>query len=230
MGLACVPGHVQRIQRSESPPMPSIMSNLRKRFGFHLLSVLAAPLDGLPPVRVEHPELAYIPLTEREALTWCEDPGMDLTPGPVAASYARGDLCVGVTEGGHPVGYVWFAFGAAPHADAWVQFDGATRYAYKAFIRAESRGRRISQELYTRAGEICPRRGRTQALVLVYTDNAVSLRASRRAGRRTIGWAGYWKCFGRILPFRTPGARRFGMRFSSPEVRGAGPFAARLKV
>lgn len=201
--------------------MPSIMSYLRRRFGFHLLRVLIAPLEGLPPVRVEHPGLAYVPMTEGDALSWCEDPEMDLTPRQVAASYARGDLCVGVSEAGRPVGYVWFAFGSAPHADVWVEFNDATRYAYKAFIRASYRGRRISQELYTMAGEICPRRGRTQALVIVYTDNAVSLRASRRAGRRAVGWAGYWKCFGRIIPFRTPGAGTSGMRFSAADGRSA---------
>lgn len=203
--------------------MFSVMSSLRKHFGFHLLRVLTAPLDNLPAVHVEHPQLAYVPMTEREVLAWCEDPAMELEPRQVLASYARGDLCVGVADGGHPVGYVWFAFGSAPHADVWVEFDATTRYAYKAFIRASYRGRRISQELYTRAGEICPRRGRTKALVLVYTDNRVSLRASRRAGRRAVGSAGYLKCFGRILPFRTPGAEAFGMRF-----RGNGAGATRL--
>ena len=198
-----------------------LMRFLRRHLGLHVLRVLVMPLDGLPPLKVQHPSLRYVPLPESEALRWCAHPEMEMAREQVAAAYARGDLIVGVTEHGEPVGCVWFAFGTAPHTEGvWVQVAADTRYSYRAFIRASHRGRRIAQELYTRASEICPRRGRSKGLIVIYADNAVSLRASVSAGRVPVGYAGYLAWRGRLLPFRSPGARRHGLRMAAPAPRG----------
>ena len=194
-----------------------LMRLLRRYVGLHVLRVLVMPLDGLPPVKAQHPGLRYVPLPESEALAWCDHPDLEMAREEVAAAYARGDLIVGVTERGEPVGYVWFAFGAAPHTNGvWLQVAPDTRYSYRAFIRPSHRGRRIAQELYTRASEICPRRGRTKGLIVIYADNAVSLRASISAGRVPVGYAGYLAWRGRILPFRSPGAIKHGLQLVSP--------------
>lgn len=122
-----------------------LMRLLRHRLGLHVLRVLVMPLDGLPPVKAQHPGLRYVPLPESEALVWCTHPEMDMAREQVMAAYARGDLIVGVTDGGEPVGCVWFAFGAAPHTDGvWLQVAADTRYSYRAFIRSSHRGRRIA--------------------------------------------------------------------------------------
>ena len=198
------------------------MRFLRRHLGLHVLRVLVMPLEGLPPVKVQHPSLRYVPLPESEALEWCAYPEMEMAREQVTAAYARGDLIVGVTEHGEPVGCVWFAFGAAPHTDGvWVQVAADTRYSYRAFIRASHRGRRIAQELYTCASEICPRRGRRKGLIVIYADNAVSLRASVSAGRVPVGYAGYLVWRGWLVPFRSPGARQHGMRMALPGARCA---------
>jgi GNAT superfamily N-acetyltransferase len=191
--------------------MTFLMPWLRSKLGFHLLRVLVMPLDGLPPVKVKHPNLRYAALTEAEALEWCKDPELELNPERVSAAFRRGDFCVGVSEQGRPVGYIWFAFEPAPHIQgAWVYFDPRCRYSYKSFIRPSHRGRRISQELYTQANEICPRRGTVLGILTVDVDNRASLEASRRVGRIPVGYAGFLSLFGRVLAFRTPGAARFG--------------------
>lgn len=192
-----------------------LMARLRKFLGLHVFRVLVMPLDGLPALKVRHPELRYEPLSEQTAQTWCDDREMELDAGAVRAAYLRGDVCVGVSSSLGPVGYVWFAFDRAPHGGCWVEFHNRIRYAYKAFIRPSWRGRRISQELYTRASEICPRRDRTLGLIIIYSDNAVSLRASLAAGRSVAGYAGYLQWFRLILPFRSPGVRQHGFRFAS---------------
>lgn len=208
--------------------MDAIVRRLRHWAGLHLFRVLVMPLEGLPRLKVAHPELHYAPLTRAEALAWCADPDLELTEDQVMRAYANGDVCVGVTENGQPVGYVWFAFGIAPHTDGvWIQVGPETRYSYKAFIRPSHRGRRISQELYTRAGRICPRRGRKNGLIIIYLDNRVSLRASAAAGRVPVGYAGYVKWGAWTLPFSSPGASRHGMRFFVPEAAMA-PAPARL--
>ena len=209
--------------------MKRLMHLLRRYCGLHLLRVLVTPLEGLPAVRVQHPQLQYVPLPLEEALRWAADPEMELSAAEVSAAYACGDLIVGAHEDGRPVGCVWFAFGRAPHTDGtWVGVRGDTRYSYRAFIRASHRGRRIAQELYTRASEICPRRGRTRGLVLIYADNAVSLRASISAGRVPVGYVGYLKWGKLVLPFRSPGAKNNGVKlFVAPRrVQGAPATAA----
>lgn len=192
-----------------------------RALGVHPLRVLTMPLEGLPRVRIAHPEMTYLPMTESEALAWCEVPDMQLTARKVRDSYARGDLCVGVSDQGVPVGYVWFAFGAVPHdGPSWIEFDPQVRYAYRAFIRASYRGLRISQELYTQAGEMAPRRGRSVGAIVIDVGNGVSLRASRRAGRTVAGYAIYFDWFGRVYSLRSPGARRLGVRFSRTTAAG----------
>lgn len=207
--------------------MRPIMPRLRRFLGLHLVRVLVAPLDDLPPVKVRHPELRYAPLIEREAIEWSADPELELTEPQVREAYRRGDVCVGVSEHGRPVGYVWFAFGAVPHlADVWIAFAPAYRYTYKGFVRASHRGRRISQELYEVASELCPRRGTRAAILFIDLDNQVSLRASRRAGRVVAGYAGFVHLFGAVLAFRSPGARKCGFRFFRPQGAFARPLSA----
>lgn len=171
-------------------------------------------LDDVPPIRPEHPELRYAALTEEQLLGWCKDPELELDEERTKAALRRGDVCIGVLEAGRPVGYVWFAFGNTPHIHgAWVRLTAGTRYLYKAFIRPQYRGRRIGPEMYVRGSALCPRRGRTVGVLAVDLDNMRGLRASRRAGWSQIGLAGFLRIPGRILPFRSPGARRHGFAF-----------------
>ena len=209
--------------------MKRLLHLLRRYCGLHVLRVMVMPLDGMPPVKVQHAQLQYVPLPLAEALRWAADPEMELSAPEIAAAYACGDLIIGVHEDGRPVGCVWFAFGRAPHTDGtWVSLRGDTRYSYRAFIRASHRGRRIAQELYTRASQICPRRGRIRGLVLIYADNEASLRASISAGRVPVGFVGYLKWGKLVLPFCSPGARRNGVKlFIAPRrVQGAPATAA----
>src|SRR2546428_10677022 len=97
--------------------MGRLMPRLRTYLGFHLLRVLIARLDDEPPIRRQHPELRYAALTEAQLVGWCRDPELELDEERVKAALRRGDVCIGVTERGRPVGYGWFAFGATPHID-----------------------------------------------------------------------------------------------------------------
>lgn len=204
--------------------MNFLMPWLRSKLGFHLLRVLVRPLDGLPPVKVKHPHLRYAVLPQAEILEWCKDPELDLDATRVRAACERGDICVGVSEYGQPVGYVWFAFDTAPHIHGvWVQFRRFARYFYKSFIRPSHRGRQISPELYRRAAELCPRRGRSMDVLVIDVDNARSMGASRSAGHVCIGYAGFISLFGRLLPFRTPGTARFGFALTREPATAQAP-------
>ena len=61
--------------------------------------------------------------------------------------------------------------------------------------------------------------GATHALSTIHSHNYASLRADARSGARRIGLAGYIQIFGRVIPFRSPGARKVGFRFHCPTER-----------
>lgn len=192
------------------------MPRLRKYLGLHALRVLSMPPASVAPAR-EVDGLRYGALAEAEALAWCADAELELSEASVRAAYARGDICVGARENGAPVGYLWYAYGPTPHiGEVWIDCGPRARYSYKAFVRPSHRGRGIAPELYRQAYWIAPLRARTATLLAIDLGNDASLRASLRAGRRVVGYAGFLMRGGRLVfAWRSPGAKKYGFRFFS---------------
>jgi GNAT superfamily N-acetyltransferase len=194
-----------------------IMSRLQRHLGFSLYQVLSRPLYPAPDSWAAG-TIRFAPLSEAELLAWCEDPELELSARTVRAALARGDLCVGALEDGRLLGYAWFAFGATPEsAGAWVEFDPRGRYTYKHFVRPACRGRRILAGLLLAADGLCAERGRKRCVTLVYSHNRASIRASERTGARATGHVATLRLFGRLLCWRSPGARREGVRLFKPQ-------------
>jgi ribosomal protein S18 acetylase RimI-like enzyme len=190
---------------------------LRSYFGFHVLRVFMVPLEGAPRIRPAQSGLRYAALTEPELLDGCRDPALELDEAKVLTALRRGDICIGALDRGRLVGYVWFAFGDTPHVEgSWVHLQESARYLYKAFIRPDYRRRGIAPQMYASASALCPRRGRRLGVLAVDADNAAGLRTPRRAGWRAIGYAGFVRCLGRILAFRSYGPRSYGFAFFAP--------------
>lgn len=197
-----------------------ILSSLQRRLGVNVCHVLVRPWSEASAVPERNSGFRYAVLAEAQVLAWCRDPALELDRRQAASALRRGDVCIGATENGFPVGYVWYAYRAAPHTDKlWVEFRRGLGYAYKAFIRPDYRGRGIAAELYARGGEVCPKKTTNSGVSFIAAGNEPSLRAAERAGWRGVGYAGYASLFGAVLPFRTAGAKRFGFRFYAP--RGA---------
>jgi GNAT superfamily N-acetyltransferase len=163
-----------------------------------------------PPAGALH----YRVLTGDELLAHCADAELELSARQVRAAYARGDVCVGALENGVLVGYTWSGFGRAPHVEGiWVEVEVQARYNHKTFVRSAWRGKRIAAGLALAADALCLDRGLHRSISLVETHNRASLRAFGRVGYRAAGIAGYVQICGRLLAFRSPGARRHGVRF-----------------
>lgn len=143
-----------------------------------------------------------------------EDPCLDLDRDFVDGAVARDDFCAAVFHDGHMVAYGWNAVGPTPHDDRlMVHFDAPAGYSYKAFTRPEYRGRRLQNVVADAGRDEYLRRGRTVVLSFVESHNLASIASSGHRPNRRVGFAGYVRVGSRILPFRTPGARRFGFRF-----------------
>ena len=193
------------------------MTRLQRHLGLSLYRVLSRPLYPAPDSWAAG-SIRFVQLGESDLLGYCEDAELDLPERTVRAALARGDLCIGAVEAGRLLGYAWFAFGATPEsAGAWVEFDPRARYTYKHFVRPECRGRRILAGLLLAADGLCAERGRKRCVTLIYTYNRASIRASERTGARSTGYIATLRLFGRLLCWRSPGARREGVRLFKPQ-------------
>ena len=205
------------MQKNGASLFSRVLSSLQRRLGVNLCHVLVRPWEESVPVPVRNERLRYAVLAEVQVLAWCKDPALELDRRQVRRALRRGDVCIGVTEEGFPLGYVWYAYRAAPHSgELWVEFQPRFGYAYKSFIRPEHRGRGIAAELYAHGVRLCPKKATESGISFISVDNERSLRAAGRAGWRRAGYAGYASIFGSTLSFSSAGAKRLGFRFYAP--------------
>lgn len=200
---------------------PRLAKLLQRHFGLNLYRVLVRPL-GLAPAGAPGGALVggfRVALLEEAALlAHCRDPELELSQASVREAFARGDVCAGVLEDERLLGYAWFAFGATPESGGtWVGFAPQAIYTYRHFVRPGHRGRRLVAGLLSAADARGAQSGRASCLTLVYTHNRASIRATERSGARTVGYAACLKVFGRLLCWRSPGARRHELRFFRPQ-------------
>jgi hypothetical protein len=139
-------------------------------------------------------------------------------PEFVAAARARGDLCLAAYDGERLAAFFWRSFSTAPVAeDLWIRVTPPCRYGYKAFTEVDYRGRHLQQRLTEISDVMGLDRGCTHTVSFVETHNFPSLIAATREEVRLVGYAGYVRLFGRVMPFHSPGARRHGIRFARPD-------------
>jgi hypothetical protein len=150
-----------------------------------------------------------------DLLEACKDPVLDLPPGPTLAALERGDLCVAAFANDKLVAYTWRAFKVTPHGrDIIVTFDPPCRYAYKSLTLPAYRGLHLQSAMSRLTDALCISRGYTLGISFIETHNYASIASSRRTGNRHIGYIGYLRVFDRVIPFRTPGAARYGFGFA----------------
>lgn len=144
-------------------------------------------------------------------------PPLRLSLAKAREGFARGDVCIGAFAEASLVGYAWFAYERAPHADGlWMAFDPHAIYIYRAFVLPACRGRGIAPALYRFADPLFRAQGRDSALLCIGIRHGASFAAARRSGARTVGYGAYLRAGPVFLQLRTPGAVRAGYRFYLP--------------
>lgn len=192
---------------------------LQRNLGLHCCAIVANELRPQPaPV---HSIATYARIDEARALSWCGDPELELGAAQISLAFARGDRCIGAFAGTRLVGYMWLAFGPAPHVDGvWVRCSPGDCYAYKFFVRSRYRGQRIIADLHQQADAECLAQGAHRKLYMVDVHNVASLHAARRNGHLTLGYAGFLRCLGNPGGFfRSPGVRRSGFELYRPPMK-----------
>jgi len=163
----------------------------------------------------ELPEGYSVRIATRDELVRAAlDTTMGLRLASIDAALDRGDICAAAFDRDRMVAYVWRSFSTAPHVDGlWVTFERPYRYGYKALTHPDYRGQHLQDALSFLTEPPSVERGYTEGLAFVETHNYASIAQDLRRGNRVVGWAGYFKLFGRVYPFRTPGARRHTFKF-----------------
>jgi GNAT superfamily N-acetyltransferase len=187
---------------------------LRRRFGVHVCHVRGRALGASPDADSIAPGITIRPLDAFALANAAAEPALGIDPEFAAQSLARGDIPFGAFDGERLVGYLFYATGCAPHVDGiWVRVDPDCRYGYKGYTRPDYRGRRINVALSLASEQHFIERGITRHLGFVDASNLASIATGAPKGNTVYGYAGYLQWFGRILPFRTAGARRVGFGF-----------------
>ncbi len=189
-----------------------LASALSRRAGLRGFRFFRRALDTSAAAVVPGLELRV--LWEGDMGSLCRRAELDLQPAKVSAAYARGDLCAGAYESGQLVGYCWFAFAPSPHLDGvWVDFHEEGVWMYKSLVLPSHRGRGIAPLLYRFTDRLCMERGRTFSISCIETHNRPSIAAILRARYEASGYACYLWRDRKMLAWRSPGARRLGVRF-----------------
>jgi hypothetical protein len=198
-----------------------LMWSLGKYAGLHIYRVNKRPLGGYPG-SLDLPSgisLAIVP--PGKLLDAAVDPRLDMDPNFVRAALARGDLAFGAFDGDLLIAYVWRTFTAAPAEDGlWVRVDRPCHYAYKAFTLPSYRGKRIHIAISLLCDKYFMERGYAAEVGFSEISNYPSIAAAKFLGRRRVGFAGYVRCLGRRISFRTPGLKKLGFEFFEPEDSG----------
>jgi len=155
-----------------------------------------------------------------ELLVASRSPIYDLAPTFVDEALAQGDLCIAAYENEKIIAYVWRAFSATPHVDGvWVDFGAKYRYGYKAFTHPAYRQQQLQHLVGLLTDPMMIERGFTHGISFVETHNFASRISDMKRGSVCVGYAGYFRLFGKVLPFRSPGAKKHGFRFFIPDKR-----------
>ena len=188
-----------------------VVSALRRYARLHIYRINVRPLAAQSPEAHLPSGITVGIVPPRELLKAARDPELDMDPDFVRDALARGDMAFGAFEGGRLVGYTWRTFTAAPDRDGlWARVSHPCQYSYKAFTRRSHRRKRIHVAITAFADAYLLWRGYAFEVGHLEIDNFASIGLADFMGRRKIGYAGYLRCFGCSIPFRTPAVKKIG--------------------
>ena len=152
----------------------------------HAFRIYLRRLAGQGPTGPSGIEVRAV--AEEELLAQLHEPELELPEDSARASYRRGEICAGAFRDGRLLGYCWYAFAPAPHVGGIdVTFPSDAVYAYRAFVREDSRGFGLGQLLFAFDHPAFHARGRESVVYCIETHNYPSIHAATRAGARAVG-------------------------------------------
>lgn len=188
---------------------------LERFLGVHVYLVRVRPLDLPVPSRASVPQHIQIRrAVDSELETALQNPSLGISASFLSMAQARGDRCYGAFDDGQLVAYVWRSTGIANHErGVGVSVSAPYVYGYKGFTSPSHRGLGLNVALVAFAGSDYLDAGYRHLAAFVALYNRSSLANSKENGFSHVGYAGYVRWFGTVLPFRTLAPRRIGFSF-----------------
>ena len=193
------------------------LATLQRLLGMQVFRVNLRPIRG-HPAEPRPPDGITLRLMRLEELVEAAaDPEFEFEPAFARAALAQGDLVFGAYDGDRLISLTWRTPTAAPLAESiWVRIGPRCHHAYKTFVKASHRGRRIHTAVSCFADRYSVERGCPAEIGLINIANLASIGAAQALGRKKVGYAGYVSVFGHCIPFRTAGVRDIGVELFKP--------------
>ncbi len=188
-----------------------------RRLGIHLVWVNQRDLTISPTLDTDLTGLEIRCATSAECLAACADQELQLDASFVRWAFAAGAICHGAFIGDQLVAYAWRTQQLAPHrVRVQVQVGPGFSYGFKAFTKAEYRGRGLYPAIADAERQSCIDAGVTKGVSFTEMHNSASLRADLKFGNRILGAAGFVEFGSFLYTFHDANVRRTGFRFIPP--------------
>lgn len=204
------------------------LAKLQRWLGMQVFRVNLRPIAEHPPEPRPPDGIRLCLMRLEELLDAAADPEFGFDPAFARAALAQGDLVFGAYEGERLISMTWRTPGVAPLADpVWVRIGPRCHHAYKSFVKASHRGRRIHTAVSAFADRYSVEKGCPAEIGFINVTNLASIGAAQALGRKKAGYAGYVNVFGHCIPFRTAGVRSIGVELFKPHEAAADLVPAR---
>ena len=149
-----------------------------------------------------------------ELFAACHNHKLNLSSIFVENSLRRGDECIGVLRKGNLVGFTWrTTLPTRVSGRVWVKFSDLACYHYKSFVLPECRGKNLLGKIILLSEKAYVDVGKSICVSYIESHNYASLKASRKSGNRTIGYAAYINNRSGFYSWHSAGAKAFGFCF-----------------
>jgi len=185
------------------------MSGIERYIGINVFVINSRPIGTLPPPAEPLDPNVEVRIIKKEELhTFAQDKRLDMRPDFIDEAIDRGDKCFGYLENDSLVAYVWLGLSESRmEAGFNVRIGEGYSYSYKSFTLPSHRGRRLQQQITWESDGWRQDNGFKYNIDYVRTHNFASIAADRRYGNVAVGYAGYIRRFGFVMPFRSPGTK-----------------------
>ena len=199
-----------------------LMRLLRSSIDFFFVKVGQTPVDAPRRPKPEGVETELLTAEQMRPIA-AANPDLHITDDFIDRASERDQVCVLTRYYGDVAGYGWVSLGRTEHETGIdVVFGPNRRYAFKAFTLPEFRGKHLRGH-FGALDAHSEKHGIAYGVYFVETHNFASLRSSARNNGRWVGYAGYFRLFGKLFTFRTPGAAETGFAFIAADAPDPAP-------
>lgn len=183
-------------------------------FGFRLQIIKSRELKDSGKHLFEINGYVFRKIESNELFTACNNSKLNLSREFVENSLRRGDECFGALRQGELVGFTWRTTQPTQVSGrVWVKFSDRSSYHYKSFVLPECRGKNLLGNIILLSEKSLIDVGKSACISYVESHNYASLKASKKSGNRTVGYAAYINNRSGFYSLHSAGAREFGFCF-----------------